>query len=657
MFFNAIIFILFIIFLLYLPTKLIFIALNTEKSEDLLIDFGLYSSLGIVIVTVMSFILGFLGISYFVSFICLLVLILYFIINKKLNLSKIRYGFSCLSSKHAIVLIIILIGVMTQNIVLFRGGWKVQSGYVFPSMHDTMWNISLSSELFHHFPPQHPGVSGIPLKNNHYFYPLFLAIVRSVSYIDNLDLYFRLGPILVSLLFGLSLYSVSTLFTKNYFFRSLCVFLGYFSGSFAYLTPFFMGSKFEWRGNTFFSDQPFDQLINPYSVLGFTFILFSIFVFSKIFKEKNPNNFNWMLMTALFIGSLYGFKSFGGIIVLLALFMSVLFHIIIYKNLKVLKVLFFTLVVFIPIFVLTTDIGKTHLYWAPGWLLSQLVSSQDKLYLPNLVNIEAHYLAIGNTLGILKIKTIEFLIYSLGNSGIRIFGLLYLIIYITKKQMNSLHLTAKLFLFFCFLIAFMIPLLFNLGSNAYNIVQFTPYSLVILAIFTALLSERVYYHALAKNKSYLGVVFIFFIILLSIPVNVKNIIGKIALPKEIVSFEEMSALSNLKEKSDKDDIILINPQEYDIDPMYISALSERRIFLASPGYARQTLVEVGSRSESILHFFNTVESSDFLNKNKITRIYLLKKNNFDSLKKKFEEINTNIIFENDKVGIFKNNNI
>src|SRR3990167_3923278 len=187
-----------------------------------------------------------------------------------------------MSKPNILILLVLMIGIVAQNLVLFRGGWKVGSLYLFPSLHDTMWNIALAGELFHHFPPQNPAMAGILLKNNHYFYPFFLAVTRYLTGIHIFDLYYRFGPITVSLLFGFGLYAVSSILTKNTFFRALTIFLGYFSGNFAFFLPLFLGRNLDWKGNTFFSDQPFDQLVNPYSVFGFTLMLFGIYSLSKI---------------------------------------------------------------------------------------------------------------------------------------------------------------------------------------------------------------------------------------------------------------------------------------------------------------------------------------------------------------------------------------
>lgn len=495
------------------------------------------------------------------------------------------------------IILVIFVCLVSQNIVMFRGGMRDGDNYRFPSLHDTMWNMALTGELSHHFPPQHPGMAGESLKNNHYFYPWLLAIVHNITGISIIDLYFRIGPVLVSLLFGVSLYWVSTIFTKKPAFNALMVFLGYFSGNISYLLPLFYRRLFNWQGNTFLSDQPFDQLINPYSVLGFSLMLISIYLVNRITETKRGFNLKYIILFSIISGVAYGFKSFGGIILICAVTVSTLIYFLKDKRLFCLTLL--SLLFFFPVFFLITEPQKAGLRFAPGWLLTEMMIKKDGLDLAKFAQIEDFYRQIGNIPGILKIKMIELAVYITGNLGVRIIGL-FMLVRILFKTRKFVH----LYMFQCVLFSLSIPLLFNLGANAHNIVQFTPYSLVILGIMSGVFLEKTFNFLRVKGKRNSGIFIIVMTILLAIPVNIRNIYAKLEKPDGLISVGEMDALNYIKNNSGTTDIILIDPRQYSEDPMYVSAISERRIYLASQNYARQTNRDPEKRTKEIKLFFD-----------------------------------------------------
>lgn len=627
-------FILFSAFFLYLPAKIFFRKFRI-KLDDPFLDAGLSVTFGITLLTLFILILRLVNLNLLLLWVIPVFSLIYW---KKgyVELQKAK-----ISKGTILIFLIIFLGVTAQNLVLFRGGLRTSSGYIFPAAHDTMWNIALVQELYHHNPAQNPAMITAPLKNNHYFYPLFLAVTRFVTDIDIYDLYFRFMPILVSALFGLGIYAVGKIFVKNVFFQALTIFLGYFSGNFAFLLPLFLGAGFDWKGNTFFADQPFDQIINPYSVLGFTLVLFGIYCLSK----------RYYLVAALLFGILYGFKSFGGVLIVISLFVYFFFSLIIKRKVLFLPFSLATAALFSLIFLLVTDPSKASLIWAPGWLLTQLVTDKDKIYLPHLADIQNYYISIGNYLGLWKIKFIELTIYLIGNLGTRIIGLIYLLYILLTMHVHSRKYIIQ-FIGIIVFISLAIPLLFNLRNSTFNIIQFTPYSLVLLAIVSAYILEKIYQYCQLKHKKILGIILIVAFIALSIPVNVKNIFSKLGTPKAAVTSGEMEALKFLQKKPKDSDVLLINPKKFSQDPIYIPAISEKRVYLASPGYAVQTGFNPGRQLAQIDDFFKA-PAMKFLEINNINYIYLLKSAiNSDELNV-LEKLGLTTAFENGQVIILK----
>lgn len=650
---NILTVVLFVTFFIYYPAKAFLSHLKINSFEDYICRLSLTLSLGIAVLTLCTIFIQLLNLSLLLLWIFPLVSILYLIscFKYKNKLSKSFKTHITWKTSNFLTLIIILICVLTQNLVMFRGGMTTESGELFPSAHDTMWNLAVINELNFHYPPSNPAMIEVPLKNHHFFYHILLSDIHQITKISITDLYFRIGPILVSFLFSTSLYLVSSIFTKNSFVRSLSVFLGFFAGNFAYFVPLFLGSGYDWKGNTFFADQPFDQIINPYSVIGFSMLLVSIYCIYKLMNKDREIQNNWGLLCAVFIGGLYGFKSFGGLIAIGAFILISVYLLILKKRIVFLPIFCLTIAIFLFSFFQITDLGKASLNWAPGWLLTQLAGS-EKLNLPKLIQIESFYSAINNYPGIIKIKSLELMIYIIGNLGIRLLGVFYIVWLMVKNiHKDNPRLISLLYIFSVFLISFIIPLLFNLGQNAFNVIQFTPYSLVLSGLFTGLMFDSLWnYYSLKNNKI---IIWLLVIIVsgLAVPVNIKNIISKIENPNDLIPKDEISAMYYLRNITSLNQRILIDPSQYEFDAISVPALSQRRIYLASPGYAIQT-GNFPTNKFADLHDFYTNPVKSYLINNKIDYIYLLKKGNSYHNLLKSTNIGLKIIYENKSVIIF-----
>lgn len=659
---NSLLFILFILFFIVFPADFILRSFKTTVHDDWLVKIGLVMITGIVLVTMFTLITGLLNIPIWSVWIFPLFTFVMFISQITKKNHKILAKKNIRTGKEIYILLIILAGVICQCVSLFRGGWQTESGFVYPSIHDNMWNIAIINELLKHIPPANPAISGEVLKNHHYFYLLFLAVINYITKIDISDLYFRFGPVTVSFVYGTGLYAVTKIFSKKYLTQLLAVLFGYFSGNFAYLGVIFVSKGFDWKGNTFMIDQPFDQIFNPYSVLGFALMLFAVYCINNFLIQKVQNT-GLLAVTSLIIGSSYGFKSFGGIILIFSVFISFIISVFLKLNIKFFYPLLLSAFIFMMVFFLITDLKSAGMHFYPGWILTDMMTGKDKLNLPYFAGVENYYFQIGNEPGFMKIKIIELMIYIIGNLGTRILGLFYLIYLLIKSFFSKdRKYFAVLFLVFtCCITSLGIPLLFNLGGNAHNIVQFSPYSLVFLGLFLGLATGDLYYKIRGSKHITLAFLFVFISIMLSVPVNVKNILGKITPEGDTVTVNEMNAIKYLR-SSDKSGLILLNYKQFQYDPVYIAALSGKSIYLGSPGYARQTGVNPDEKIGKADNIYYKTTDLNFLNNAKISYIYLRKekyyKITFSNLMGASNSRLLQKVFENDEIVIFSvNNNI
>ena len=147
----------------------------------------------------------------------------------KFNLPKIQFN-------HRLILIIAL-GVVGQAWTYIASALAGFDNLRFNLLtnHDQAWHMSLINELVNNFPPIVPGFSGEILHNYHYFYDLLIStniwLVHGSAYVYLQLIY----PVLISVLYGLSIYRISVLLIKNKTLQIISVFLAYFGNNLAYI--------------------------------------------------------------------------------------------------------------------------------------------------------------------------------------------------------------------------------------------------------------------------------------------------------------------------------------------------------------------------------------------------------------------------------------
>ena len=632
---SSILFLIFLFFFVYLPGIAVVLGLFKIHVKDTVADIGLSLTFGL------SFLILLMAIFQYFQFPATIIFIIPFFSLLILIKFKKNIVFNSFDKKSVLIILLLFAFSLIQSFPLLRGGQMTSSGLWFPSVHDNLWNISIINELIKDFPPQHPAISGEVLKNHHYLYLYFLALVSQAVKVNIYDLYFRLGPVFVSFLFGSSLYLVSSIFTNKLFYRLLSVILGVFSGNFAYLVPLFTKSVNDWRGNIFFADQPFDQIFNPYTVLGFSVFLISLYSLSQFVKNKNMS-LPWLVLTAVLIGISYGIKSFGGVILIISLTVFSFLAWILFHQKKLLWLWFASILVFLVVFFLISNPGTVSLIFYPGWVLREMMIGKDKLNLPKFADVENFYLGSGNALGLLKVKIIELSIYLIGNLGVRLLGFLFLFKVLLQKKHPVFLKIISLYILILTTVALTIPLLFNLSGSPFNIVQFTPFGLILLSLATALFLES---YNLPKT-------IILLVVLLSLPVNVKNFLSKFDDSGDVIDKREVVALDYISKKGRNDGLVLIDPQQFDKSPIYIPALANKRVFLAEPSFAKQTGFDPQYKLAELKWFLShSLTDYDFLKKNRIAYVYLLKDGSeslFDQNAALFDNI-YRVALENDRV--------
>lgn len=638
-------FLLFVAGFVFLPGKALCATIRLRIFSDWLVAATVHLTVGIALFTVMYLLIRYLQISPAVLW--LLPGLSALVVLQKKNAVHSTDNDRFLS----VIVGILLIGLFSQGVFLYSGG-KIQSdGMYFPEIHDTMWNIAILEKILLHVPPEHPALSGFPLRNNHYFYPAILAGVHQLTAIPVFDLYYRLGPALVSLLFGSSLYAVSTIFTRRMIFRAVSVILGYFSGNISYLLLLVKGNGFNWQGNTFFSDQPFDQIINPYSVLGFVFILVFGYCFIKIFVEDRIR-WNWFGISLLLLFVMYGYKSFSGVLAIISVSLTIPLLAMYKRNWQHIFLLVSYWIVFIPAFFIISDPGVSRLHWVPGWILTQMLVGGDKLNMPEYTQKIAYYQMTHDWFGYGKALFVPFIVYTAGNFAVRSIGAAWLFLMILKSKKIEMT-VASVFFFIVLSAGFSLPLFFNLGHSTFNIIQFTPYALVIAGIMTGAAGEHLFYYFRDRRMKTVGACIILVLIVLSLPTTLKTIKERVQRVHEKIPLTYVEALRYLRKNVGPDDVVGTNVEGFSAHPIHIPALSGASMYFADMGYVMQTGNSPEHRQRLMDGISDGMVPLSHVRSEGVKYLYLLRWGISQQLKEQIDSENAIEVFKNSDIVIYK----
>jgi len=635
--FDFIIFCLILGLTCFLPGRafLYFRKINLSSLET----FTLSLSLGLVFFTLANFIFGILGIREAAP--ALMVLVDLSFVFYRLKEPKGATGFlkPRWTFTNKIFILVLILGILGQVSLVAASGLETSDGGLgFVDARDAFWHIGLIEELTKKVPPIHPGFAPAALTNYHYFYDLFVSSLKTIYPFSTLDLFFRFVPILLSLLLGLSVFILTRRLFDQEAVATLAVFLTYFTGSLAFLIPFFRPGQ-PWGESSFWVSQTFRMLINPPFSLSISLFLVGIFSLCQ----------NLYLPSVFLFGTQIAFKIYGGIIALGALAVVSFWQILKERRFTFLLTFFAAILVSLLLFFSnnTLNSASRFLIFAPGWYLRAMVENPDRLNIIDWVLREETLLFYGSILGILRLRFQEFLIFISGNLGIRLIGLFSLLsLFKNLKRLTSV----EIFLLTAATISFLMPMVFIQKGSVANTIQFFYYFLVILNLYTA---KAIFEFLKRKNILVKGTA-LSLVLIFSLPTTLKTWkIYNLNPVKVVITKEELAAINYLKERKDKDSLILLFPSHRNTESLYVGALSGWRTYYSDRLMSENTLKDYKERERISLKFFTTQDFSwakSFLRENKISYVYHIK-----SDEPKFNGLNhlLPIVFENKIVSIYK----
>lgn len=561
----------------------------------------------------------------------------------KRGLPKIKLPL--LNRQLLLIVFLVIIGSGSWLLTSVKNGLPTDYGFGYwgPHGHDSIWHLSLISELQRNPMPSNPVFAGESLKNYHYFYDLLLAKSGQIFALDSQDLLFRFFPLLISILCGLLMFRVVSNF-KGFRAGFFATFFLYFGGSFGWLVSYFRKGDFGGE-SMFWSQQAISTLINPPFAISILIFLAGLILFQKWERQKDQemrSTIPLIISLSLLWGILIEFKAYGGVLVLAALGLVALENIMIKKNFRYLAIFVLTSLISAMVF-LPNNIGSNSLFvFAPLWLISTMIEFPDRLgwYRLSLT------LNSGVPVKVIPAYLLGIVIFIVGNLGSRIVGL------VSIKWLLQQRL-----LLYIFLLGLILPLLFIQKGTNWNVIQFFYYSIFIFNILAGI-------SLATMSRIRIGQGIVLLSLVLTIPTTLDTL--KHYLPQRppaMLSNSEYQALGFLKtqpegivltlpfDSSLRDKFTEPRPLYTYVTSAYVSAFSTHPTFVDDTINLEILGVDYKGRVSEQKDFANVSGlSKKILEDNHISYVYTLKMQDF-----KVDEGRMGLekIFENREVEIFK----
>lgn len=648
LFFYSVLFLASLFFAVFVPgaVAVSFISQKLSSSERL----ALALSLGIVIFTLSGFFLGLLGLRFL-----LIPVVLGF--NLYFFKGRLYQDFKKRLKPEKIPALAVVVGALFQAVLMLKSGLPFEGGLAFWGVHgyDGIWHASLTAELARSFPPQNPGFAGYLLKNYHFLTDLFTSQIHQISRVPILHLYFRFCPLFFTLLLNLLVYVFALRWTKRKEVGLLSIFFVSVAGSFGFILPFLgMGSN-NWE-TAFWGIQTPSSFVNPPFGVSLVIIL-SFLILLDLYRQKKEKILGLLLVVS--VGSLVGFKVYGAAVFLLSLGFLGAWELLRRKDFSYFTLFLASSLLSFLIYFPFSQGSTEFLVFKPWWFIRTMIRAPDRVNWQRLELRWQTYEAYNDIFSLAIIGGVSFLIFLFGNLSARGVGFLVLPKIVKRGSVLDKLLLVSL------PISFFPPIFFIQKAVPWNTIQFLYYFTFIFSFLAAWASFKIL--SFLKHK-FLKVAFVLILIGICLPSTIETLYWFNApVPTTLLAAPEVEALSFLRKKSQKEDILLTYPygelaiRHFPEPPVpmtyynspYVSFFTNRRVFLEDQNAATILGYPLKERLTQEQEFFQTEEvekARNFLKKEKIAFIYLVDTQDIKADKK---ALGLEKIFENEKVRIFR----
>lgn len=483
------------------------------------------------------------------------------------------------------ILVIFALGVAGQLAIIAPSGLRFNSELVFWSSHghDGMWHLSLMEEIKRGGQLQNPILAGEKLYNYHFFSDIAPAFFNMYFKLDSLDLYFRLFPLLYSILLGASLFLFVYKITGSFGTGCWAVFFTYFAGSFGYIVTWAQNRTIGGE-SLFWASQVQSSSGNPPQIAAFVILITIFFLITHYLK--NPKNIGLFLAISILLASLIVIKVYAFILVFMALFTAGFWQIYSERRISIFLLLSFGTACGLGLYLPYSKQLGDFLIFEPWWFIRTMVVAPDRLNWLDLELRRQTYLVEHNWKRVVQLELTAFLIFLFGNLGMRFIGF-WEFRNLGKIFDDQLF---RIFYFSLLSLSFLMPMLFLQKGVAGNTAQFLQYFLLLFGILAAITTNLV----LSRVKFPVKILLSLILIATAIPTQLGLIYQFYSRPPLAkISQNELPALDFLRKNTEPDSIIVSPTYDQNLnlndkipniwdwsDSAYISAISTRRSFLA-----------------------------------------------------------------------------
>jgi len=408
-------------------------------------------------------------------------------------------------------------------------------------MHDALWHISLAKLGFTSWPLQNPYMAGEPLTSYNFLLDYLLNILVRLG-ISPFFSFFKLLPIMATILYIFSVLSYIKTITKNQVKANIVAFFLYFGSSATYLATLYANHTLYYASLRGF---PVVSVINPTTMfLNIQYALsLSIFLWIILLQHRPSTWIKNLLIFVLFF-LLFGFKFYGGVVAL-AYFVGInILKGIWGKNYAQLANLLPGLLgsyLGLLLFYGLSKSSETPFTWSPFSLTHLMI--EDPLLFGNQYLTLARYYLYENMHGfsprLLAIESLCVVLFLVINFGTRLLGLYYLV----RNTINRRVTQEQLVMGIIILLTVLAPILFVQNGGWYNTMQFLYYGTWLAGLLTA-----EYVFEKISTKSHTRWFFFALVILLTIP-NCVEQLRFISEKQTVVEPDEIAMLDVLRKES------------------------------------------------------------------------------------------------------------
>lgn len=542
---------------------------------------------------------------------------------------------------------IAIVGTVTWSLTMVRSGLIYDFGYGFwgANGHDGIWHIALAESLARGL-FDNPVFAGSALQNYHLGFDLLLALINQVTKLPINYLYFQILPSIFAVLIGFLTYKFVYSWKHSTYHALLATFFVYFSSSFGFIVTFLRNGTITGE-SMFWSSQSLSTLVNPPFALSLIFLLSGL-VF--LLKYQKTHTTYYILLSTLFFGLLIFVKVYAGLLILAGLFAAGVYEFFLHHRSYILHLFFWTSVVSSLLFFPFIDLKSGGLAWQPFWFLETLMSYSDRLGWERFYSAMTTYKMGGLWFKAIVAYGMSFVIFLVGNLGIRIVGFRYF----KKIKLDWVNVFIFTILFF----AVIIPMLFVQKGTPWNTIQFFYYFLFFFAILAGI----------SMKKRLLILVLPFAMV--GVWATLQHYLP--SMPQAKISTQEIEALNFLENQPQG--IVLTYPfdqykaKEAEVNPprplyfydstAYVSAYSKKQVFLEDEVNLNIMGYDWKGRREDVLWFISNLDPGkgrEFLRSNKIKYLYLVKENSpliGEYIRLGESDLELKKLFENEKVIIY-----